>query len=108
MPTRPTPRELKQAYRRLGSIAAVADELGVAYETARQWLRNAGVELRAKGRPSEHAPQLDVKKLAARYRRGESIAALAESEGVSPNTVRNRLLAAGVTPRPRNGWKYDL
>jgi transposase-like protein len=106
MPNRPTSRELKQAYRRLGSVAAVAEELGVAYETARQWLRSAGVELRAKGRPSEHAPELDVKKLAARYRRGESIATLAESVGVSPNTVRNRLLAAGVTPRPRPGWRY--
>lgn len=106
MPTRPTSHELNQTYRRLGSVAAVAGELGVAYETARQWLRSAGVELRAKGRPSEHAPQLDVKKLAARYRKGESIAALAESEGVSPNTVRNRLLAAGVPPRPRRGWRY--
>ena len=106
MPTRPTPRELKQAYRRLGSIAAVAEELGVAYETARQWLKGAGVELRPKGRPSEHAADLDVKKLAARYRKGESIAVLAESAGVSPNTVRNRLLAAGVSPRPRRGWQY--
>src|SRR4051794_36182252 len=106
MPTRPTPSELKRAYRRLGSIAAVAGELGVAYETARQWLRGAGVELRPKGRPSEHAPALQVNELAARYRKGESIAALAESVGVSPNTVRNRLLDAGVTPRPRPGWRY--
>jgi transposase-like protein len=106
MPTRPTSRELKQAYRQLGSVAAVAAKLGVAYETARQWLRSAGVELRPKGRPSERAPELDVKMLVARYRKGESIAALAESVGVSPNTVRNRLLAAGVTPRRRRGWRY--
>ena len=78
----------------------------MAYETARQWLRGAGVELRSKGRPSEHAPALQVKELAARYRKGESIAALAESAGVSPNTIRNRLLATGVTPRPRRGWRY--
>jgi transposase-like protein len=106
MPTKPTPRELKQVYRRLGSVTAVAAELGVAYETARQWLRSAGIELRPKGRPSEHASDLDVKQLVARYRNGESVATLAESVGVSPNTVRNRLLVAGVTPRPRRGWRY--
>jgi transposase-like protein len=106
MATRPTPRELKQAYVRLGSINAVANEHDVAYETARQWLRSAGVDLRSKGRPSDHAAELDMKKLTARYRNGESIASLAESVGVSPNTVRNRLLAAGVTPRRRPGWQY--
>ena len=106
MPTRPTQRQLKQAYGRLRSINAVARELDVAYETARQWLQNAGVELRPKGRPSDHAAELDTKKLTARYRNGESIAALAASVGVSPNTVRNRLLAAGITPRPRRGWQY--
>jgi hypothetical protein len=106
MAERPTATQLKQAYRRLGSIPAVASELGVAYETARRWLQVAGVDLRPKGRPSSRASKLDVKKLAARYEGGESIATIGASLGVSPATVRARLISAGIQLRPRRGWPY--
>ena len=103
-PRRPTARQLARAYGRLGSVPAVAKELGVAYETARQWLLGAGIELRPKGRPSTRAEDLDIRQITARYKRGESIATLGKAFGVSPTTVRSRLLEAGVSLRPRPGW----
>jgi transposase-like protein len=101
---RPSPSALRALYRGAGSIPAVAAKLGVAYETARQWLLEAGVELKAKGRPSVNAASLDRPTLVQRYTSGESIASIGHDLGVSPTTVRKRLLDAGVPLRPRPGW----
>lgn len=101
-----TDQELAGLYRRLGSVPAVATELGVAYETARRWLLSADVELRAKGRPSRKALRLDSSKLAELYAAGTSIADLGRRFDVSPATVRARLIEAGVELRPRPGWNY--
>lgn len=87
-------------------MPAVALELGVAYETARRWLVSAGVELRPKGRPSSNAQSLDSVQIAALYSDGHSIAHLGKRFGVSPATVRARLIEAGVELRPRPGWNY--
>lgn len=106
MAERPSARQLARSYRRLGGVPAVAAELGVAFETARRWLMDAGVELQPKGRPSHAAASLNTPMLTRRYHAGESIAALGASYGVSPATVRARLIAAGVELRPRRGWKY--
>jgi transposase-like protein len=103
---RPSRQELEVRYHRLGNVPAVARELGVAFETARRWLMEAGVELRPKGRPSANAKQLNTRDLARRYAKGESIAQLGHAFGVSPATVRSRLIEAGVELRPRPGWKY--
>jgi hypothetical protein len=102
----PSSRSLHALYRRLGSVPAVARELGVAYETARRWLVDAGVELQPKGRPSKPATALNIETLSSRYEAGESIAALGAAFGVSPTTVRERLLDAGCKLRRRPGWKY--
>jgi predicted transcriptional regulator len=101
---RPSSTELKTLYRTAGSVPTVAAELGVAYETARQWLLEAGVEMKAKGRPSARAASLDEAALAERYYAGESIATIGHDLGVSPTTIRKRLLDAGVALRPRPGW----
>jgi transposase-like protein len=93
-------------YRASGSVPAVAAELGVAFETARRWLVEAGVELQPKGRPSANAAALDILMLKRRYEDGESIADLGRRFSVSPATIRSRLLDAGVELRPRPGWKY--
>lgn len=103
---KPDERTLRQLYRRLGSVPSVAAELGVAYETARRWLMGAGVELRRKGRPSGKAERLDLNNLAELYAAGASIADLGKRFGVSPGTVRARLIEAGVELRPRPGWNY--
>lgn len=106
MTTKPSDRSLEKLYSRLGSVPAVAAELGVAYETARRWLIDTGVELRGPGRPSAGAKGLDTRELARRYKRGESISRLGAEFGVSPATVRSRLIERGVELRPRPGWKY--
>lgn len=104
MADRPTPKQLERMYRRLGSVPAVASELGVAFETARRWLLAAEVDLKSKGRPSKSAAKLDDAELIRRYEQGESIARIGEAFGVSPTTVRNRLLGSGIKLRQRRGW----
>lgn len=106
MTERPSHRRLATSYRRLRSVPAVADELGVAFETARRWLIDAEVQLQAKGRPSKEAGRLNPEVLAKRYHLGESIATIGAAYDVSPATVRARLISAGVELRPRRGWKY--
>lgn len=101
---RPAERDLRRAYEKLGSIPAVAEKYDIAYETARRWLTQAGVEFRKKGRPSEHAADLDIDDLIARYKKGESVATIGKAVGVAQATVRARLIEAGVTLRPRRGW----
>jgi transposase-like protein len=103
---RPANPELAKAYQRLGSVPAVADEFGVAFETARRWLQDAGVPLNRKGRPSAAANDMPIPEVKRRYRQGESIAQLGRAFDVSPATVRTRLIEAGVELRPRPGWKY--
>jgi transposase len=106
MTKRPSDRLLAARYRRLQSVPALAAELGVAFETARRWLNDADVELQRKGRPSKNAHNLDPVVLAKHYASGESIATIGETFGVSPATVRARLIDAGVELRPRRGWQY--
>ena len=96
---------LATCYRRHGSIAGVAADLDVAYETARRWLRDAGIALRPRGRPSPGAGTAPVDQIVKRYRKGESVATIASTMHVSPNTIRNRLIDAGEPLRPRPGWK---
>jgi hypothetical protein len=103
---RPAKTELAKAYKRLGSVPGVADEYGVAFETARRWLQDAGVQLNRKGRPSDAANNMPISVVRRRYLEGESIAQLGGAFGVSPATVRTRLIEAGVELRPRPGWKY--
>lgn len=101
---RPPERDLRRVYDKLGSVPAVAAKYGVAYETARRWLQQAGVEFRGKGRPSPRAAELNVKELIKRYESGESVATIGKALGVAQATVRARLIEAGVTLRPRRGW----
>lgn len=103
MSSRPSKHVLARAYKRHGSVAGVATELGVAFETARQWLLDADVALRARGRPSPRADTASVDEIVERYRKGESFAMIGSALDVSPNTVRNRLLKVGEPIRPRPG-----
>ena len=102
----PAKGALASSYRRLGSVPAVAREFGVAFETARRGLLAAGIELRPKGLPSESADRLKLTIITKRYESGDSIATIGTEFGVSPATVRARLIEAGVELRPRRGWKY--
>ena len=103
---RPSSHELRRVYQQHGSVTRVAKAYGVAFETARRWLTEGGIEMRRKGRPSAAAEALSVRELKRRYANGSSIAELGTHFGVSPATVRARLIEAGVELRPRPGWKY--
>ena len=103
---RPGRAELRRLYRTSRSIPAVASELGVAYETARQWLIDAGIKLGSRGRPSKAASKLDTSQLQRAYGSGATLAELGEKFAVSPTTIRKRLIDSGVELRPRRGWNY--
>ena len=59
--------------------------------------------------PVGHEPMdrefIDQHQIVERYRNGESVATIAATMDVSPNTVRNRLIDAGERLRARPGWK---
>jgi hypothetical protein len=95
-------REIVGAYTETRSLRAVAAQLGIGVETARRRLVAAGLELPGRGRP---APMDDGNRrigvLVRRYEAGETLAAIASDVGMAPNSVRRRLLEAGVVLRPR-------
>jgi transposase-like protein len=95
----PTPprRQLVARYRTLGSIAALADELGVAPETARQRLIAAGVELKRPGRrEGVHVVDVDVKALQRRRTGGQSLRSIAAEVGIDWRTVKKLLGEQGT------------
>ena len=51
--------------------------------------------------------QINVEKLAQLYAQGWSLKQIGDRFGVRPTSVYYRLRQAGVTMRPRNGWKRD-
>jgi transposase-like protein len=102
--------DLIEKYGRLGTVRAVAEELGVGFETARRRLVAAGARLHGVGgfRPTPKADGEMTDSLVTRYQGGESLAQLAAEFGVGANTVRRRLLAAGVEPRPAHRRRSEL
>ena len=58
-------------------------------------------EYSARGKRGSKPKALPVAEMAAAYQAGATYQQVAERYGVSPMTVRNYLLAAGVTPHPR-------
>jgi transposase-like protein len=103
VPTTPAgDTDLIELYERLGTVRAVAEELGVGFETARRRLVAAGADLHGVGgfRPTPKVEGEIATKLLAAYQAGASLAELGERLGVGANTIRRRLLAAGVELRP--------
>ncbi len=85
-----------------------------AYRQAEADLRKAHLEefarhLRrrrlAAGLPAEVPPGVSEHDylIARAWKRGESLATIAEALGAHPNTVRNRVIAMGL-PKRKSGW----
>lgn len=85
---------IKAAVDRAEHDTAAAEALGVDLATLTERLARMGLRPWPGG--SEGA-----KEMAAEYRAGAGIAAIAEARGLSVRTVRRRLGAAGVEMRPR-------
>lgn len=93
------PKTVARDYERLRSITAVADLHHVSFATARRWLLGHGTPLNEAHRPQ--SADVDVRKASRRYEGGESLADIASDLGVGVNTLKRRLLAAGVSMRTR-------
>lgn len=73
-------------------------EYGVSRNGLLKLLRDRGVQIRQQPVPDEVIAQA-----ADLYEGGMSLAGVSKRVGVPPNTVRNMLIAHGVTMRPRGG-----
>lgn len=80
----------------------LAMQFGMHRSAIRRYLAARGIETH----PSSLHPS-DVPAAAQLYRSGWSFARIADKFGAAHNTVRVRLLEAGVVPRPQGGRKPD-
>lgn len=80
-------------------MKAIATELGLDRGVVRRVLYEAGV-----ASPPRRLTEEEISEAARRYEEGMSLARLGERYGVSAETVRIKLLDAGVQLRARRGW----
>ncbi|MCA6305256.1 MAG: helix-turn-helix domain-containing protein [Phenylobacterium sp.] len=90
------------AYAAGEKIEVIALVHGVHPRSVHAMARDAGIALRARGRPRGPAP--DAPAIVAAYLDGESRSAVAARFRVSPDTVSRLIRAAGGTMRGRGGW----
>lgn len=80
---RPSNDELAALYEQCRNVEELGDQLGVARDTARRWLSDAGIE-RVRAR-------VDVDEVRRQRNEGATIAQLAEQHDVSEGTIKRRL-----------------
>ncbi len=94
--------EMARRYQAGESCAAIAAVMGTNAHAVWSRLMRSDVEMRRRGRVhGEGRLELPDSEIARRYRAGESTATIARSLGVSVNTVRGRLIEAGIERRRR-------
>jgi len=81
---RPSPEELATLYNECRSTKGLGEQLGIAKETARRWLVDAGIE---RGWDLD----LDANEVRRKRRDGATIAELAAEYRVGIDTIRRRL-----------------
>jgi transposase len=94
--------QLVAAYEAGATVFELATRFNIHRTTVGRHLKERGIDTRP--------PALDataLPKLTQLYKDGHSIATIAQHYGVSKNAVRDRLLAAGLTLRPR-GWPKNV
>ena len=94
--------DLVDDYHAGATIMQLAERLSISRTTVMAHLDRRRVQRR------NVAKQWDDDALAAAadtYTEGASLAAIAKTHDLDPQTVANRLRRAGITIRPRRGWK---
>jgi transposase len=107
--------QLSAAYCRGDSINEIARDVGWSYGFVRQRLIDSGVRLRppyghtmADSWLSPEEKRRVAARIAAAYRRGDSIRKIAMDVGRSYTFVRKRLIASGVSLRGHGGVKVRV
>jgi len=75
-------------YKNKWSTSQIAEELGCSTSTVQNWLRYAGVEMRARGR-ARKCTDAQVRKMIAMRAKGWTYADIGEQFGISLQTVRS-------------------
>ncbi|WP_157608736.1 helix-turn-helix domain-containing protein [Saccharomonospora glauca] len=90
--------EAERRYEAKETLSVIARDLGVSRQRLAGHLRARGVKIRREGPSAEQ-----VGEMCSRYAQGESLATVGEKVGFDAGTVRNHLIAAGVTLRDCHG-----
>jgi hypothetical protein len=94
--------DLVRRYRDGESCDAIAAATGLTLSAVCWWLRRAGAEMGSPiGGRGRRPLELPDAQIIERYRAGETALAIARSFGVSANTIRGRLIRAGIKRRGR-------
>jgi DNA-binding transcriptional ArsR family regulator len=92
--------EIVERYRAGQSCAAIAEATGMSPSTVHRRLEREGIERRWPGMaPGSRRRDLPIAIIVRRYREGETLNAIGGSFGVSGQSVRRRLIEAGVERR---------
>jgi DNA-binding transcriptional ArsR family regulator len=91
---------LVEQYRAGRTVFELAEAFGIHRVTVGQHLRARGIDTKPPAMRDE-----DVPEAASLYKEGWSLARLAQRFGTTSKSVQTRLLAAGVTMRPRQGGR---
>lgn len=82
-------------------IASIADDLGVSATTLHNRFKEAGIKIKKNYNPPRK--DVPVEEIVKRYKGGESIWQIADDYPVSHETIRKRLIEAGVELRAWGG-----
>lgn len=91
-------REAARRYEAKETLKVIARDLGVSRQRLASRLRSHGVKIRREAPSAEQ-----VGEMRRRYQQGESPATVGAKVGFDAGTVRNHLLAAGVSLRDSHG-----
>jgi len=91
--------ELKRAYESRATLRELAQEFRIHRGTAADLLERVGVARRRKGPTAK-----EMKRAIRMHEAGESTATIGQRLGYAADTIRNRLLSAGVQMRGTHDW----
>lgn len=94
---------MAEMYRAGESLAAIAERFGFSANKVQRLLVSMGEPIRSRGPRKPAVTSEQVQQMISQYERGEAIASIAVSVGVSYAQARGCLLDAGVRMRPRGG-----
>ena len=109
MPRKLTPPDTDDLIRRYvggDNLQTVAEALGVSAQYVSDRLKDAGIPRRPRGSGQPDRSGIDMTAVIERFRAGESEQSIALSLGVARQTVRTRLLRAGIQPRTSSESQY--
>lgn len=95
--------EIVHAYHSGEPLAAIGERFGFSANKVQRLLVSMGEPIRPRGPKKSMVTSEQIRQMVGRYEQGETLAAIAETAGVSYAQARSCLIDAGVKMRPRGG-----